>query len=48
MEGQVSGKRWISKRGRNMAEESNDYWRGLVSLKCDGGNGRGGLGKEGI
>ena len=25
MGGQVSGKRWTSKRGRIMTEESNDY-----------------------
>ena len=50
MGGQVSGKRRIPKRGRNKAEESNNYWRGggLVSLNCDGENGRVGIGKEGI
>ena len=30
--GQVSGKRRISKRGRNKAEESNNYWRGGASV----------------
>ena len=28
MGGQVSGKRWISKRERNMTKEYNNHWRG--------------------